>query len=216
MIFKLSVLAALVAPLVSALTVNQPSQAVASGGSLTFTWQAANGDPATFSVFLKNPTFNSVYGIANSVDASLGTLTLAVPLVPENQQYTIILVPVDNVNMVLAESPSFTIGASTESIKPTSSAKPTTLSLSAVSTTHASSTRVSTLILPSSSTGFGVTVSNTQASSASTATAASSGAASVSSTPASSAALPVRFNMNMGVVASMVLSVIAGAAVVAL
>jgi hypothetical protein len=40
-----SILAALVAPLVSALTVNQPSQPVNNGGDMTFTWTTAPGDP---------------------------------------------------------------------------------------------------------------------------------------------------------------------------
>lgn len=37
---------------------------------------------STFSVFLQNPTFNSVYGVANNVDASKGTLTIQIPAVP--------------------------------------------------------------------------------------------------------------------------------------
>jgi len=41
----ISILAALVAPFVSALTVSQPSQAVNNGGDMTFTWTVANGDP---------------------------------------------------------------------------------------------------------------------------------------------------------------------------
>ncbi|KAF9446505.1 hypothetical protein P691DRAFT_761588 [Macrolepiota fuliginosa MF-IS2] len=221
MIFKLSLLAALVAPLVSALTVSQPSQPVTSGGSMTFTWQAANGDPATFSVFLSNPAFNSVFAIANNVDTSLGTLTVTIPIVPENQQYTIRLVPTDNVNQVLSESPSFTIGTATGTVSATS-ASAITLSSSASSVTRSASTTpvVSTTRTIPTSSSFGVVVSNTNTNTntqaTSSATSPASSASTGAPTPLNSAALPVRFNMNMGLVASMVLSVVAGAAVAVL
>jgi len=220
MIFKLSVVAVLVAPLVSALTVNAPSQAVTSGGSMTFTWSVKDGDPSTFSVFLKNPTFNDVFGVANSVDATLGTITIAIPSVPVDQQYEIQLVPIDNSQQVLAQSPSFTIGAvATGTTTATTLASASTHS-GATSTTRLTESSATTRVTLSSAGGFGTTISGTQVSSAATsatAPASSSGAgAAASSSPANSAALPVRFNMNMGVVASMVLSVFAGAAVVAL
>ncbi|KXN84978.1 hypothetical protein AN958_11823 [Leucoagaricus sp. SymC.cos] len=208
-----SVLAALVAPLVSALTVSQPTQAVNNGGSMTFSWTTQAGDPSTFSVYLKNPTFNDVFGVANNVDASQGTLTIQVPAVPDNQQYTIILVPINNVNQVLAQSPPFNIGANQATTASSSAASLTATSAAGTlssASTPATPTRPST---PSATSGFGTVISPS-------ATPSRSGSTSASTAPASqtsnSAALPVRFSMNMGVVVSMALSVFAGAAAIAL
>ncbi|KAF5352530.1 hypothetical protein D9756_006210 [Leucocoprinus leucothites] len=214
MMFKISILAALVAPLVSALTVDQPSQAVNNGGDMTFTWTAASGDPATFSVYLQNPTFNSVFGVANNVDASLGTLTIQVPAVPPNQQYTIILVPIDNVNNVLAQSAPFNIGDATASSSTPAStmASTTRTSVANSGTNTAPGTTLTPIGTTSSTSRFGNTVSGTSSN-----TNVASGASAAPSTSGSnSAALPVRFDMNLGVVASVVLSVFAGAAVIAL
>ncbi|KAL9716701.1 hypothetical protein Ac2012v2_001154 [Leucoagaricus gongylophorus] len=223
--FKLSIFAVLAVPFVSALTVNQPSQAVNNGGDMTFTWTTASGDPSTFSVYLENPTFNSVYGVANNVDASKGTLTIEVPAVPNNQQYSIILVPIDNVNKVLAQSPSFTIGAAIT----TSTSTPSTSSVTPISSTGTRSLTAPgttpTLVgtVTSSSSGFGSTIRNTNTNVATgVATGVASSGVTSSSAPSgtdsnsTSAALPVRFDMNLGVVASMVLSVFAGTAFVAL
>jgi hypothetical protein len=35
-----------------------------------------------FDAFLENPSFNSLFAVANSIDASKDTLTIAVPAVP--------------------------------------------------------------------------------------------------------------------------------------
>jgi hypothetical protein len=67
--------------------------------------------------------------------------------------------------------------------------------------------------LTATNTAFGTVVSNTGLA---TATGSGSVGSSAASTPSNSAALPVRFNMNAGVVASVILSVFAGTAVVGL
>jgi hypothetical protein len=213
--FKSSVFLALVAPLVSALTVSPPTRSVTSGGPMTFNWQVQQGDPSTFSVYLSNPAFNNVFGVANDVDASTGTLTITIPLVPENQQYTIELVQIDDVNHVLAESAPFTIGATTATSSSTqSSASALTRSSVASSVATTAVTSSTSRVLPSSS-SFGTIVSNTLQSTATAPASSGSLAASPSSSNTSAAALPARFNLNAGVLASVLLSVVAGVTVIA-
>lgn len=66
-------------PLVSALQLNPISNA-ASGGTVNITWTTQSGDLPTFTLELHNPTlFHNDIAIANTVNASAGSITLALP-----------------------------------------------------------------------------------------------------------------------------------------
>jgi hypothetical protein len=210
MIFKLSILAALVVPFVSALTVNAPSQPVNNGGEMTITWTASPpNDPPVVSAYLTNPSFNNKFAISNNINTNLGNITIPIPAVPDNQQYTIVFTPINDDTKILAQSSPFTIGAAVT----TASTASSTSAASASSNTRTATAPVSTRTpgaSVSSTGGFGSTISNSNS-----ATSAAASTAAAATTSASSA-LPVRFDMSLGVMASVVLSVFAGAAVVAL
>jgi hypothetical protein len=80
MFSKLS-LFALVAPLVSALTIEAPTNPT-SGGTVTINWTNAAGDPSTFSIELVNTVFHNSFAIANNVVPTSGTMTIELPIVP--------------------------------------------------------------------------------------------------------------------------------------
>ena len=72
---------ALVAPLVSALTVTTSINWTNAGPSVV-EWTAAAGDPQTFDVELINQQFNSQFALANNIPTSQGSLSLNLPQVP--------------------------------------------------------------------------------------------------------------------------------------
>ncbi len=77
----------LVLPFVHALTVNSPNTTVSSAGEITVSWTTSAGDPDTFSIELINQGFNRQFAIANNVDASLQSITLALPQLPTGCVY---------------------------------------------------------------------------------------------------------------------------------
>ncbi|KAF9458027.1 hypothetical protein BDZ94DRAFT_1301476 [Collybia nuda] len=221
MFTKISLLA-LLAPLVAALTVEVP-QNPKSSSPITIRWESQAGDPATFSIFLINEVFHDSFGIANNVVPELGEITLTLPVVPArliwgiSDGYTINLVDVGNVNNVFASSSTFSVAENT--------ATDTTSGSSTGTGTGTATTGRSTSTTPSvpstrpsnTSTSFGVTVtppasSPTNSASNSTSSASSSDPA----TSSSAASVPIKINTNVGALAAVVISAIAGAVVVAL
>ncbi|KAI6135927.1 hypothetical protein F5141DRAFT_1671 [Pisolithus sp. B1] len=185
---------ALALPFVSALTLNAPTGATA-GGVVTITWAAASTDPAYFTLQLVNPSFHNTYAISNNVQTSLGTITLELPQVPVDTDYQLEAIDPSNVNDVYATSSTFSIGAATSS------------SNTATSTVTSGAT-ASTSTSPS-------TASGTVASVTTATTPASTGATTTTSSTASSTnfnGVPYKFNFAAAPVAVVVLSAIAGAA----
>ncbi|KAJ7780786.1 hypothetical protein DFH07DRAFT_793376 [Mycena maculata] len=191
--FKLCVLFALAAPFASALTITSISGNVVSEGSITIDWTTSTSDAAgTFSIELDHPSFNSALAIANNVDSSSLSITVALPNVPAQDGYTIEFVAIDDVNTVFSTSSDFAIGAvsATQSTTVTGASNPPTSSSASTSASKtasgsgsaASVTLLSTKAEPSSTTntGFGTTASATSpasgASSAAPSTTGSSGA----------------------------------------
>ncbi|KAJ6582802.1 hypothetical protein B0H10DRAFT_2443162 [Mycena sp. CBHHK59/15] len=162
-----------------------------SEGSLTITWTTSTSDPAgTFSIELTHASFNNQLALANNVDASSLSITVALNNVPAGDGYSIQFVDISNVNAVFASSPDFSIG-------PVSATQSTTISITPSSTKSASKTTsgsasvsatpISTkAAISPSNTGFGVTMSNTAA------TSASSAPSSSASTTGTSGALSSR------------------------
>ncbi|KAI6119719.1 hypothetical protein EDD16DRAFT_923084 [Pisolithus croceorrhizus] len=186
---------ALALPFVSALTLNAPTGAT-TGGVVTITWEAASTDPAYFTLQLVNPAFHNTYAISNNVQTSLGTITLELPQVPVDTDYQLEAIDPSNVNDVYATSSSFSIGAATSS------------SNTATTSTATSGATASTSTSPS-------TASGTVASVTTATTPASTGATTTTSSTASSTnfnGVPYKFNFAAAPVAVVVLSAIAGAA----
>jgi hypothetical protein len=68
-------------PLVSAITFTTPD-GLTSGGPATIKWTADNGDPATISIELENPTLlHDAIAIANNVPVASGQITINLPAV---------------------------------------------------------------------------------------------------------------------------------------
>ncbi|OAX38947.1 hypothetical protein K503DRAFT_690596, partial [Rhizopogon vinicolor AM-OR11-026] len=101
-------------PLASALTLDTPTGAT-NGGIVTITWSATTSDPSTFSIELVNTIFHNTFAIANSVQTSTGSLTLELPQIPVGDGYTIEAIQYNNINVVLATSGDFSVGAQTTS-----------------------------------------------------------------------------------------------------
>ncbi|THH08477.1 hypothetical protein EW145_g2687 [Phellinidium pouzarii] len=175
---KLAVSLAIVAPLVSALTITTPS-GWTSGGLANITWTAVAGDPQTFSIELVNTVFHNSFGIANNVQTGAMQITnLELPIVPPGDGYTMEFVNPGNISDINAVTGDFSIGATVSSS--TSSLSSTSASGSASET----SSSVSALSSGQSSSGFGTTVSGPSTTGASTGTGSSS---SSTSSPSSSA-----------------------------
>ncbi|KAJ7080543.1 hypothetical protein C8R44DRAFT_70139 [Mycena epipterygia] len=113
--FKLCAILALAAPFASALSITTVSGNAVSEGSLTITWTTSTSDQycrsGTFSIELDHPSFNNALALANNVDSSTLTTTVALPNVPADSGYTIEFVDISNINSVFATSASFSIGA---------------------------------------------------------------------------------------------------------
>ncbi|KDR85922.1 hypothetical protein GALMADRAFT_132548 [Galerina marginata CBS 339.88] len=152
MFCKLSLLA-LVAPLVSALTLDVP-QNPTSGGSITIKWNSAPNDPDSWSFELVNTVFHNSFAIANNVNPTAGQLTLTLPVVPVGDGYTLEAVNVGNIDDIFATSAGFSIGANSASVSSapsTSGSASKSSSSSASSTPSASSTSNSVITPPASS-----------------------------------------------------------------
>ncbi|KAH0825976.1 hypothetical protein J3R83DRAFT_7571 [Lanmaoa asiatica] len=186
MFAKLSTLA-LALPLVSALTIN-PLVGATTGGTVTITWTASTTDPATFSIELVNTAFHNQFAVANNVPTAQGQITIQLPQVP-----------VDNINTVYSQSGDFSVGAA-----------------SSASTTAASTTAATTATSISSGTFTTPSVTATSpvsSASAAVSTASSSTASSTPSVLSSSGAASFKL-VGMAPAAALVLSAVAGAAMV--
>jgi len=199
---------ALVAPLVSALTVSVADGAT-SGGNITINWTTDNGDPSTWTFELVNPSFNNAFALANNVDPTLNTLTLQTPIVPTGSDYTVEAVNIGNINQVYATSSLFSIGATVSSSGSSSSTVSTTGT--GTNTNTLASTTISTnSLLPVTSSAASTLSTGTGTSTTGTGTAGTT-------TPSTAAALSSRLaSTNAGGYAVLLLSAVAGAAVVAL
>ncbi|KAJ7769320.1 hypothetical protein B0H16DRAFT_1517464 [Mycena metata] len=100
---------ALAASSAFALTVNTPS-GVTSGGTTTITWTSTSSD-SVFSIELLHSSFNSDFAIANNVQPANNNLTVTIPPVPADDDYTLQFVNITDINQVFATSGSFSIGA---------------------------------------------------------------------------------------------------------
>nr|VWO94382.1 Zcf29p [Ganoderma boninense] len=212
-----SCLAALaLAPWAQALLLQIPV-AWQSSSPANISWSHTATDPAFTLQLVNTDEFHDTFSIANNVnpDADFDAFTL--PVIPQGT-YTLRAINVTNAGQVFDETPSFTIQGPPDSSTHSSAASTASASASASSgtlTVPASQTTASGSAV-GSSTGFGVTVSNSGSAAASNtgATAASSGSSS------SSAATPSNFNNGAASLphlapwAIAALSVVAGAAAI--
>ncbi|KAF8641092.1 hypothetical protein AX17_000735 [Amanita inopinata Kibby_2008] len=203
MIFKASILA-LVAPLVHATINIQLPTPVRSASSFTVKWTSDATDPGLFSFELNNEVFHNSYAIANNVQTTQGSLTIALPIVPIGGGYTLQAVNITNINDVYGETGQFNIEEAVSSSEaPTRSGSAGTV---AVTTRPPMATTGG---------GFGTTMTG-----ATNAGGAATGSAASGSGTASSA--PTGFNngatskFGAGSYAAMALSGIAGVAMLAL
>jgi len=215
---KLSLLA-LVAPLVAGLQLQIPENPT-SGGSVTIKWTSAAGDPATFSFELVNEVFHNAFAIANNVVPELGQMTITLPVVPIGGGYTLEAVNIGDVNSVFASTGTFSIADNSAASSTTSSGTSgtstrTTSGSGAPTTTTQATTRPTT-----TTSAFGTTVTQptttttgTGTSSTGTGTGTTSSAAGAFTNAAST---PLKLNSNVGALAAVVLSAVAGAAALVL
>ncbi|KAJ6476463.1 hypothetical protein C8R47DRAFT_1220304 [Mycena vitilis] len=94
-----------------ALGINTPTNPT-SGGTMTIIWSRTSLDPV-FSIELNHPSFNAAFAVANNVDPAATNVTVAIPPVPAEDNYTLTFVNVTDINDVFATSGSFSIGAAT-------------------------------------------------------------------------------------------------------
>ncbi|KAJ7914715.1 hypothetical protein B0H13DRAFT_1872715 [Mycena leptocephala] len=101
-----------------ALSINTPTNPT-SGGTTSITWSSTSSDPSSlihlirsvFSIELNHPSFNNALAIANNVDPANNNVTLTIPPVPAEDNYTLEFVNITNIDDVFATSGSFSIGA---------------------------------------------------------------------------------------------------------
>ncbi|KAJ7097051.1 hypothetical protein B0H15DRAFT_1019410 [Mycena belliarum] len=158
------------------LTPNAPSSAQ-SGGTVTITWSSTATDP-TFSIELTHPSFNAAIAIANNVDPLNNQVTVGLPIVPADSDYTLQFVNITDINQVFATSPDFSIAPapSTSASASTATATMPTASTNVGASTNGASTA-------GASTGASVItpLSSAPASAASGASAVSSAASTTGS-----------------------------------
>jgi hypothetical protein len=147
MFSKLSLFAAMVVPLVSALILPAPENAV-SAGPLTLTWTSEAGDPDIWSFYLFHTTFHDALGIANNVNPALGSVTFTLSAVPPMSGYTVQAVDIGNISHSYATTPPFTIGSLSSVSTGISSSTSPLSSIPLRSTT--STSQISSIIKPAS------------------------------------------------------------------
>ncbi|KAF8079329.1 hypothetical protein FPV67DRAFT_1776340 [Lyophyllum atratum] len=231
MFSKLSLLA-LVTPLVAGLTLTI-SDKVTSGGQVTVSWTTGPGDPcvhtsfvltvrrltqhfslerrATFSLELKNEVFHNAFAIANNVIPESGSIDITLPIVPAGDGYTLEAVDIGNINNVYASTGGFAVQDISSSTVSTSGATTGTGS----ATSGGSTVSVPPNTAPTTTATFGTTRTNPP-SSAPTGSAHTSGSASGGFPAATSnaAVSALKMNTNVGAIAAVLLSAVAGAAIV--
>jgi hypothetical protein len=183
MFFKLSTIVALV-PFVAALTMKAPENPT-SAGQVTISWTSESSDNL-FTIELHHPSFRADFAIANNVNPDEGSKTLLLPSVPVQDGYTLRAVNVTDINQVFSESPSFSIGANTATVGPSSSSGSSATGSGTAGNNSASSTAPLSVSTGSSST-FGHTLSNsnTGTGAPNSATTPSGSSTGTSTTPAS-------------------------------
>ncbi|KAJ6584002.1 hypothetical protein DFH09DRAFT_1144011 [Mycena vulgaris] len=209
--FKLCAILALAAPFASALSITTVSGNAVSEGSLTITWTTSTSDASgVFSIELNHPSFNSALALANNVDSSSLSTTVALNNIPVGDGYTITFVDISNINAVFATSAPFAIGpvSATQSTTVTgvtpSSSKSVSASKTASGTSSGSASSGTALstkpALSSSNTGFGTTApaSVTPSSSAPVSSTTGTGASGARSTIGSVSALLVALGVVAG------------------
>ncbi|KAF9235378.1 hypothetical protein BU15DRAFT_51449, partial [Melanogaster broomeanus] len=195
---------ALVLPLVSALTLNTPT-GVTTGGTVTLTWTATTEDPTSFTFELYNTIFHDTFAIQNTVQTSLGTITLQFPQIPVGDGYTLQAVANNNVNQVYAQSGDFSVGAQTT---------PSTTMVSTTSNTASTAQlKESELRVSCSSASSVSTVPTTTSPTLSTTSSTTSTGTSATSTPTSfgNGASSFKFGLGVGPTSAVILSAVAGA-----
>jgi len=207
---KLSLLA-LIAPLVSGLTVQMCANPT-SGGSCTVSWTTAPGDPATFSLQISNVIFHNSFAIANNVIPEAGSLDIALPIIPAGTGYTLQAIDIGNVNNVYATTGSFSIAGTvttTTAASNTTTGGLTTSGGSTISVPASTRSAISTSAFGSTRTAASASASNSGS--------AASHLASASATPSTfSSASALKLNLNLGAYAAILLSAVGGAAIVVL
>ncbi|KAI0660573.1 hypothetical protein C8Q70DRAFT_60702 [Cubamyces menziesii] len=212
MFAQLGLLSALVlAPLASALTLQTPVD-WHSSSQVNISWASTPTDP-TFSLQLANTDeFHDTFSIANNLNPSANFASFQLGVVPAGS-YTLRAINITNEGQIYDETPSFQI------LAPVSTTASSTTSTSAATsgTNSATGTGSSTLTVSAASTsGFGVTVSNT-------ATGSNTASNTASGTASSDTAVPSNFNGSGNGAASLprlapwalaALGVLAGAAAV--
>ncbi|KAG5644972.1 hypothetical protein DXG03_007344 [Asterophora parasitica] len=204
--FNKLALIALVTPFVAGLQIFIPDTPT-SAGPITLKWVSEPGDPATFSFELVNEVFHNAFAVANNVIPELGSIDIVLPVVPVGAGYSLHAVNVGNINDVYAQTGQFSIG-------PNGATSVTSLSQSRTSSASASASKTTTLSVPptthstTSTSAFGTTITTPSAS----ATTSQTSAAPVSSAPANFNAAPA-MKSNMGAIAAVLLSAVAGAVV---
>jgi hypothetical protein len=194
MFSKLALLA-LIAPLVSALTLHVPAE-VRSQQPVTITWDTASTDPAQFTIQLVNEAFNDQFAIANNVDPNTGRITITIPVVPARGGYTLRAVNVGNINDVYSETGTFSVLELSTTFTPSSTASTSsgTGTTSRATTTGTGSTTTSRATTTSASS---TTSQSSTTSATTTGTGTSPGATALSGNNADS----LKFNAGVAVAA---------------
>ncbi|KAJ7189122.1 hypothetical protein C8R46DRAFT_1206216 [Mycena filopes] len=128
-LLKLCVAAVLAATLVAAGDVQISGEpAPASGGEIKITWDPASIPDKVFSVEVVHPNLNNAIAIGNNLKSADGNATLPLPMLQPGRvqdEYTIELVAIDDINNVYATSDEFSVAApasTSESATPSATA----------------------------------------------------------------------------------------------
>ncbi|KIY66555.1 hypothetical protein CYLTODRAFT_455298 [Cylindrobasidium torrendii FP15055 ss-10] len=91
------------------LQINDPTEPVRTSSPITISWTSDSNLDPTFSIELINTVFNDKFALANNVNPHGGSVTLALPVVPARDGYTIQFVNIGNIGDVYATSGSFSV-----------------------------------------------------------------------------------------------------------
>ncbi|KAI1794044.1 hypothetical protein LXA43DRAFT_1059627 [Ganoderma leucocontextum] len=179
-----------------------------SSSPANISWSHTSADVAFTLQLANTDEFHDTFSIANNVNPTVDFDSFTLPVIPLGT-YTLRAINVTNVGQIFDETPSFTIQGPPESSSQSSTAS-TSASASVSSNASGSTTltvSVSTGTRAGSTSGFGVTVSNTGSASNTAAAGTSSAASTPSSFNNGVASLP-----NLAPWAVAALGVLAGAA----
>ncbi|PIL31481.1 hypothetical protein GSI_06183 [Ganoderma sinense ZZ0214-1] len=186
-VVKSSCLAALaLAPWAQALLLQIPV-AWQSSSPANISWTNVATDPPFTLQLVNTDEFHDTFSIANNVNPSADFDSFTLPVVPQGT-YTLRAINVTNAGQVYDETPSFTIQGPPDTSSQSSAASTASAGASGTLTVPASKTTASGTAA-GSSTGFGVTVSNSGSAASNT-----GAAAATSGRGSSAAATPSNFN----------------------